>query len=140
MRNFPKNLATAEDIRNCLEMVRAGIFKKKDLYKAIVKLENRNYSTCPIIDKTEQDVTLVYCAEIENYEKVLVGESELTIAGVEHITDEETQQRVKTIVTFNENVPADATTVRLEVSPTIYQRIGMSKSEMDAIKEEMSNG
>jgi hypothetical protein len=139
MIKFPKNLATAEDVRNCLEMVRAGIFKKKDLLKAIIKLENQNYSTCPILEKTEEDVTLVYCAEMDNYERVLVGESELSIAGVEHIVDEETQQRVRTIVTFNEEVPADATTVRLEVSPTIYQRIGMSKAEMDEIKEEMSN-
>ena len=43
MRDFPKRLATAEDIRNCKTLVDDGAFAAKDLLEAIEDLENMNY-------------------------------------------------------------------------------------------------
>ena len=44
MRDFPKRLATAEDIRNCKSLVDDGAFAAKDLLEAIEDLESMNSS------------------------------------------------------------------------------------------------
>jgi hypothetical protein len=65
MRDFPKRLATAEDIRNCKTLVDDGAFAAKDLLEAIEDLENMNYLHCPIlaVGEDKKTVTINYCAE-----------------------------------------------------------------------------
>ena len=65
MRDFPKRLATAEDIRNCKSLVDDGAFAAKDLLEAIEDLENMNYLHCPIlaVGEDKKTVTINYCAE-----------------------------------------------------------------------------
>ena len=138
MRNFPKRLATASDIRNCLDMVRSGYFKPSQLYNAMIKLEKQNYSECPILEKEAKTATIIHCNELEVGMKVKVSDREMKISAIENIINEETEQITQDLITFTANLPEDAEVILRPVTPTIYERLGMSKEEFDAIKEEVS--
>ena len=58
MRDFPKRLATAEDIRNCKSLVDDGAFAAKDLLDAIEDLESMNYLHCPVLAVGEDKKTV----------------------------------------------------------------------------------
>ena len=81
MRDFPKRLATAEDIRNCKSLVDDGAFVAKDLLEAIEDLESMNYLHCPIlaVGEDKKTVTIHYCAEAKANTKAIVGNKTVTI-------------------------------------------------------------
>ena len=84
MRDFPKRLATAEDIRNCKSLVDDGAFAAKDLLEAIEDLENMNYLHCPIlaVGEDKKTVTINYCAEAKAGTKAIVGNKTVNITNV----------------------------------------------------------
>ena len=86
MRDFPKRLATAEDIRNCKSLVDDGAFAAKDLLEAIEDLESMNYLHCPIlaVGEDKKTVTIHYCAEAKANTKAIVGNKTVTITNVTH--------------------------------------------------------
>ena len=86
MRDFPKRLATAEDIRNCKSLVDDGAFAAKDLLEAIEDLENMNYLHCPVlaVGEDKKTVTIHYCAEAKANTKAIVGNKTVTITNVTH--------------------------------------------------------
>ena len=70
--------------------------------------------------------------------KVKVSDREMKISAIENIINEETEQITQDLITFTANLPEDAEVILRPVTPTIYERLGMSKEEFDAIKEEVS--
>ena len=48
MKGFPKVLKTAQDVKNCKDMVDAGQLQAADLLEAIEAIENQNFIICPI--------------------------------------------------------------------------------------------
>ena len=118
MRDFPKRLATAEDIRNCKSLVDDGAFAAKDLLEAIEDLESMNYLHCPVlaVGEDKKTVTIHYCAEA-------TGEKQLET----------------TIISTSAMVSVDATEIAVTAPYTIYDSLGMTAEELNQIKEELAN-
>ena len=127
MRDFPKRLATAEDIRNCKSLVDDGAFAAKDLLEAIEDLENMNYLHCPIlaVGEDKKTVTINYCAEAKAGTKA-----------IEHTGD---TQLETTIISTSAMVSTEATEIAVTAPYTIYDSLGMTAEELNQIKEELAN-
>ena len=142
MRDFPKRLATAEDIRNCKSLVDDGAFAAKDLLEAIEDLENMNYLHCPVlaVGEDKKTVTIHYCAEAKANTKAIVGNKTVTITNVTHedeITGE--KQLETTVISTSAMVSVDATEIAVTAPYTIYDSLGMTAEELNQIKEELAN-
>ena len=144
MRDFPKRLATAEDIRNCKSLVDDGAFAAKDLLEAIEDLENMNYLHCPVlaVGEDKKTVTIHYCAEANT--KAIVRNKTVTITNVTHeegepdeITGE--KQLETTVISTSAMVSVDATEIAVTAPYTIYDSLGMTAEELNQIKEELAN-
>lgn len=87
MKGFPKVLKTAQDVKNCKDMVDAGQLQAADLLEAIEAIENQNFIICPIRELSEdkKTVTVTYCNEAAAGAKVTAGGVTATIQSVEHI-------------------------------------------------------
>lgn len=87
MKGFPKVLKTAQDVKNCKDMVDAGQLQAADLLEAIEAIENQNFIICPIRELSEdkKTVTVTYCNEAAAGAKVTAGGVTATIQNVEHI-------------------------------------------------------
>ena len=59
MRGYPKRIATGEDLYNCLAMVQAGEFPAADLSDTIAAIEERKFTTVPIVSLSEDRKTAV---------------------------------------------------------------------------------
>ena len=138
MRDFPKRLATAEDIRNCKSLVDDGA--------AIEDLESMNYLHCPVlaVGEDKKTVTIHYCAEAKANTKAIVGNKTVTITNVTHeegepdeITGE--KQLETTIISTSAMVSVDATEIAVTAPYTIYDSLGMTAEELNQIKEELAN-
>lgn len=146
MRDFPKRLATAEDIRNCKALVSNGAFEAKELLTAIENLEKTNYLHCPIlaVGEDKKTVTIRYCAEAKAGIKAIVKGKTVTINAVAHEEGEpeegtEETQLETTILTVSAMVSSDATEVLVTAPYTIYDSLGITAAELEQIKEEMAN-
>ena len=133
MRDFPKRLATAEDIRNCKSLVDDGAFAAKDLLEAIEDLENMNYLHCPIlaVGEDKKTVTINYCAEAKAGTKAIVGNKTVNITNV--------TQLETTIISTSAMVSTEATEIAVTAPYTIYDSLGMTAEELNQIKEELAN-
>lgn len=146
MRDFPKRLATATDIRNCLELVREGVFEAQELLDAIAVLENRNYMDCPIreVGADKKTVTINYCAEAKSGIKAIVAGKTVTINAAAHEEGEPSEtgekQFEKTVLTLSAIVDVKAKEIKVTAPYTIYDELGMTEAEMEEIKEELING
>lgn len=87
MKGFPKVLKTAQDVKNCKDMVDAGQLQAADLLEAIEAIENQNFIICPIRELSEdkRTVTVTYCNEAAAGAKVTAGGVTATIQSVKHI-------------------------------------------------------
>lgn len=146
MRDFPKRLATAEDIRNCKALVDDGVFEAKELLDAIEELENTNYLHCPIlaVGEDKKTVTVKYCPEAQAGTKAIVGNKTVTITNVTHEEgepDENTgeKQLETTIISTSAMVSTDAVEIAVTAPYTIYDSLGMTAEELEQIKEELAN-
>lgn len=144
MRNFPKNLKTKEDIYNCLEMVRAGELRATDLTKAINKIKNQNYTNAEItgISEDRKTVTTRYLAEADEGSRAKVGAAVVTLKAVAHIESEPDEQGktslVSSEITVSKAVAKGAEIFALEKIPSVYDKYGVTESELDAILEEIA--
>lgn len=144
MRNFPKNLKTKEDIYNCLEMVRAGELRAKDLEKAINKIKNQNYINAEIVSISEdrKTVTTRYLAEADEGSRAKVGATIVTVKSVAHIESEPDEQGktslVSSEITISKAVAKGAEIFALEKIPSVYDKYGVTESELDAILDEIA--
>ena len=146
MRDFPKRLATAEDIRNCKSLVDDGAFAAKDLLEAIEDLENMNYLHCPIlaVGEDKKTVTINYCAEAKAGTKAIVGNKTVNITNVTHEEGEPDEhtgdtQLETTVISTSAMVSTEATEIAVTAPYTIYDSLGMTAEELNQIKEELAN-
>lgn len=163
MVGFPKVLKTKADIVNTFKLVQKGKLKAKDWLAAIEKLENTNYIFCPILEMTEdrKTVTIMYCSEISEGDKVKAGNLTATANAVEHTevdtdsaddtdsTDatEDTETAAEstsasntvthTIITLSRAIAADTETIGVPAAVTFYDRMGITEDEVDEMKGEL---
>jgi len=144
MRNFPKNLKTKEDIYNCLDMVRAGDLRAADLTKAINKIKNQNYINAEIVSISEdrKTITTRYLAEADEGSRAKVGAAIVTVKAVTHGESEPDEQGktslVSSEITVSKAVAKSAEIFALEKIPSIYDKYGVTESELDAILDEIA--
>ena len=84
MKGLPKRFATADDIRNCHELVKSGEISKAEMLEAMEQLEEQNYLHCPIRAVNGDTVTIGYCAEATAGGDAVVDGRELAIVSVTH--------------------------------------------------------
>lgn len=133
MRGLPKRFGTGDDIRNCFSLVKEGVLSSSDLLTAVINLEAQNYAKCPILKTNNKTITLVYCPEIVSGSIVHVSDEEFEVIEVNHSYSEDNQPE-RTILLFSETPPESDSVVRT-LTPTIYDKLDISKEELDSIKE-----
>ncbi len=144
MRNFPKNLKTKEDIYNCLEMVRAGELRATDLTKAINKIKNQNYINAEItgISEDRKIVTTRYLAEADEGSRAKIGATIVTIKAVTHTESEPDEHGntsfVSSDITVSKAIAKSAEIFALEKIPSVFDKYGVTESELDAILDEIA--
>jgi len=144
MRNFPKRLATATDIRNCKKLVDNGTFEASQLLSEIEHLENMNYLHCPIqaVSADKKTVTIMYCAEAKADTKAVIGGKTVTITAVIHTEGENEQgekQYESTSLTLSSEIDESATMVDVTAPYSIYDSLGITADELKQIKEGLVN-
>lgn len=143
MKKFPKTLKTREDIYNCLDMVRAGELRAKDLINAIKKIKNQNYINAIIeeISSDRKTVTTHYLYEAELDARAKVGNVIVTIQSVEHIESEPNEQGqtslTSTKMKVSRPVAAGSEIFGLEKNPPIFGTYGVTEEELDDILAEL---
>lgn len=157
MVGFPKVIKTKADLVNTYKLVKKGRLKKEDWLAAVEKLENQNFIFCPILEKTEdrKGVTLMFVNEVTEGDKVKAGNVTATVKTVEHIevekaaeadqeaaaADTETttnnNQTKHTILTLSKAIAADAATIGIPAEVTFYDRLGITKEEVEQMKGEL---
>jgi hypothetical protein len=159
MVGFPKVIKTKADLVNTFKMVQKGKLKKEDWLAAVEKLENTNYIFCPILEKTEdrKGVTIMFCNEVSEGNKVKAGSLTATVNAVEHIEVEAQAAAVEesedaaetkaadqnnttkhTIITLSRAIAADAETIGIPAAVTFYDRLGITEAEVEEMKGELA--
>ena len=143
MKGFPKVLKTAQDVKNCKDMVDAGQLQAADLLEAIEAIENQNFIICPIRELSEdkKTVTVTYCNEAAAGAKVTAGGVTATIQSVEHIDGEPDgsgkAEKEKTKITLSRTIAAGSETIKIANTPSVYDTLGMTEEELEAIKADL---
>ena len=140
MKGFPKVLKTAQDVKNCKDMVDAGQLQAADLLEAIEAIENQNFIICPIRELSEdkKTVTVTYCNEAAAGAKVTAGGVTATIQSVEHIDGEPDgsgkAEKEKTKITLSRTIAAGS--FRLRHVRNDGRRTGSNQSRPAAVRKE----
>lgn len=143
MKGFPKVLKTAQDVKNCKEMVDAGQLAAEDLLEAIEAIENQNFIVCPVreVSEDKKTVTVTYCNEAAAGGKVTAGSTTATIKSVEHIDGEldgsGKTEKEKTAITLSKAIAAGTEAIRILNTPSVYETLGMEEAELEAIKADL---
>lgn len=165
MKGFPKVIKTKSDLVNTFKMAKKGSLKKSDWLEAVAKLENQNWIMCPVINLSEdrKAVTIMFCAEAAAGQRVKNGAVYPTIQSVEtvnHTTDTENaategqeaaregtgsgqaaagQQNATTHTTLNlsKAVNIGTTEIGIPAAVTFYDRMGISREEVEEMKGEL---
>ena len=138
MKGFPKVLKTAQDVKNCKDMVDAGQLQAADLLEAIEAIENQNFIICPIRELSEdkKTVTVTYCNEAAAGAKVTAGGVTATIQSVEHIDGEPDgsgkAEKEKTKITLSRTIAAGSEAIKITNTPSVYDALGMTEEELEA--------
>ena len=136
MKGFPKVLKTAQDVKNCKDMVDAGQLQAADLLEAIEAIENQNFIICPIRELSEdkKTVTVTYCNEA-------AAGATATIQSVEHIDGEPDgsgkAEKEKTKITLSRTIAAGSEAIKITNTPSVYDTLGMTEEELEAIKADL---
>lgn len=147
MIGFPKVIKTKADLTNTLTLVKTGILKKEDWLAAVEKLENQNWIDCPIIKKTadKKGITLMFCAEVSVNDKVKLKSMTATVIKVENVAIENTIANAEnktptfhTILTLSHAAEADTDILGIPAAVTFYERLEITKEEVDAMKGELA--
>ena len=135
-----KGFKTAQDVKNCKDMVDAGQLQAADLLEAIEAIENQNFIICPIRELSEdkKTVTVTYCNEAAAGAKVTAGGVTATIQSVEHIDGEpDGSGKEKTKITLSRTIAAGSETIKITNIPSVYDTLGMTEEELEAIKADL---
>lgn len=136
MKGFPNTLATKADLLNCLALVQATppAFPASDLAAAIEQIEAGAWLHCPIVDRGEKTVTVMYCAEAK--EGQITGNGP-RITSVSHEQAEDAEQGdtpEKTVLTLSSPITAGEAELLIPAPYTTAQRMGVTQAELDSIK------
>lgn len=162
MKGFPKVIKTRSDLVNTYKLVKKGSLEKEDWLAAVEKLENQNWITCPVIELSEdrKTVTIMFCAEVAEGQKIKNGAVYPTVASVEAAeVDKDTNEPVEaaaegtestdtaaeqnntithTILTLSKALNMGTTEIGIPAAVTYYDRLGITKEEVEAMKGELA--
>ncbi len=142
MKGLPKRFATADDIRNCHELVKSGEISKAEMLEAMEQLEEQNYLHCPIRAVNGGIVTIGYCAEATAGGDAVVDGRELAIVSVTHNKGEAEEGMdagfETTDIELSGNVSAEAKEIKVVAPYNIYDQLGITKEEFDEIKADLA--
>lgn len=147
MVGFPKTLKTRADIVNTYKLTLKGKLKKKDWLAAIEKLENQNYSNCPIVELSDDRKTakLYFCNEAQVGQILKAGTKTPTIKAIETIEEvveeatETTEEKTAnyTVLTLSAALAAGTTEIGIPVTPSMYERYNITEAELATMKGEI---
>lgn len=167
MKGFPKVIKTKSDLINTFKMAKKGSLKKSDWLETVAKLENQNWIMCPVISLSEdrKAVTIMFCAEAAAGQRVKNGAVYPTIQSVETVevdkdtTDTENaategqgaaregaengqtaagqNTATHTILKLSKAVNVGTTEIGIPAAVTFYDRLGISKEEVEEMKGEL---
>jgi len=155
MKGFPKVIKTKSDLVNTHKLVLRGRLEKEDWLAAVEKLENQNWILCPVIELSEdrKTVTLMFCNEAAEGQKVKNGAVYPTIQGVETVevekdtTDTENTATegqeaaagqnntiTHTVLTLSKALNIGTTEIGIPAAVTFYDRLGITEAEVEEMK------
>ena len=144
MVGFPKNIKTKADLVNTYKLVLKGKLKKEDWLAAVEKLEGQNWITCPILSMSEdrKTVTLNFCNEAAEGQKILNGSITPTINGISTEVEEQTEEEkaagkteVKhTVLTLSRALLVGTVEIGIPAAVTYYDRLGITEAEVEEMK------
>lgn len=144
MVGFPKNIKTKADLVNTYKLVLKGKLKKEDWLAAVEKLEGQNWITCPVISMSEdrKTVTLNFCNEAVEGQKILNGSITPTINSISTEVEEQTEEEkaagkteVKhTVLTLSRALLVGTVEIGIPAAVTYYDRLGITEVEVEEMK------
>jgi hypothetical protein len=144
MVGFPKNIKTRADLVNTYKLVKKGKLKKEDWLAAVEKLEGQNWIVCPILSMSEdrKTVTLNFCNEAEEGQKIRNGSIFPTINGISVETEEQTKEDIEagktevkhTVLTLSRALLKDTVEIGIPAAVTFYERLGIAEAEVEEMK------
>ncbi len=167
MKGFPKVIKTKSDLVNTFKMAKKGSLKKSDWLEAVAKLENQNWIMCPVISLSEdrKAVTIMFCAEAAAGQRVKNGAVYPTIQSIETVevdkstTDTENaaaegqgaaregtesgqaaagqNTATHTVLNLSKAVNMGTTEIGIPAAVSFYDRLGISKEEVEEMKGEL---
>lgn len=144
MVGFPKNIKTKADLVNTYKLVLKGKLKKEDWLAAVEKLEGQNWITCPVLSMSEdrKTVTLNFCNEAAEGQKILNGSITPTINSISTEVEEQTEEEkatgkteVKhTVLTLSRALLVGTVEIGIPAAVTYYDRLGITEAEVEEMK------
>lgn len=144
MVGFPKNIKTKADLVNTYKLVLKGKLKKEDWLAAVEKLEGQNWITCPVLSMSEdrKTVTLNFCNEAAEGQKILNGSITPTINSISTEVEEQTEEEkaagkteVKhTVLTLSRALLVETVEIGIPAAVTYYDRLGITEAEVEEMK------
>lgn len=144
MVGFPKNIKTKADLVNTYKLVLKGKLKKEDWLAAVEKLEGQNWITCPVLSMSEdrKTVTLNFCNEAAEGQKILNGSITPTINSISTEVEEQTEEEkaagkteVKhTVLTLSRALLVGTVEIGIPAAVTYYDRLGITETEVGEMK------
>ena len=144
MVGFPKNIKTRADLVNTYKLVKKGKLKKEDWLAEVEKLEGQNWIVCPILSMSEdrKTVTLNFCNEAEEGQKIRNGRIFPTINGISVETEEQTKEDMEagktevkhTVLTLSRALLKDTVEIGIPAAITFYERLGIAEAEVEEMK------
>lgn len=144
MVGFPKNIKTKADLVNTYKLVLKGKLKKEDWLAAVEKLEGQNWITCPVLSMSEdrKNVTLNFCNEAAEGQKILNGSITPTINSISTEVEEQTEEEkaagkteVKhTVLTLSRALLVETVEIGIPAAVTYYDRLGITEAEVEEMK------
>ncbi len=140
MRDFPKVIATKDDLYHCLVLVQDGTLKYDDFKNAIKQIENSAYIHCPILemDETKTIISVRYC--VEALTDVKIGNTtSCKITNVEHLKDEEDDTYSTSVVTISKALTNDDNALLITSPINNLDLLGITSTELTNIKGVLKN-
>lgn len=144
MVGFPKNIKTKADLVNTYKLVLKGKLKKEDWLAAVEKLEGQNWIICPALSMSEdrKTVTLNFCNEAAEGQKILNGSITPTINSISTEVEEQTEEEkaagkteVKhTVLTLSRALLVGTVEIGIPAAVTYYDRLGITEAEVEEMK------
>lgn len=144
MVGFPKNIKTKADLVNTYKLVLKGKLKKEDWLAAVEKLEGQNWITCPVLSMSEdrKTVTLNFCNEAAEGQKILNGSITPTINSISTEVEEQTEEEKAagktelkhTVLTLSRALLVGTVEIGIPAAVTYYDRLGITEAEVEEMK------